>query len=71
MKNVFNISDPLRSVLSFIEDKTGLRSFKVETNFPKREFTDADLDKTLFDLKLVPSAVLMVRKLPEQINDFH
>lgn len=58
--------------MSFIEDKTGLRSFKVETNFPKREFTDGDLDKTLVDLKLVPSAVLMVRKLQgAQFNDFH
>lgn len=60
--------------MSFIEDKTGLRSFKLQTNFPKKEFTDVDLDKTLVDLKLVPSAVLIVREPTREnshINDLH
>ena len=74
LRNVFKITDPLRSVMRFIEDKTSLRSFKLQTNFPKQEFTDADLDKTLVDLKLFPSAVLIVREPNRQnayMNDFH
>ena len=35
-------------------------------NFPKVQFEDADLDKTFIDLKLVPSASLVVREFPVQ-----
>lgn len=66
IKNVFNIKDPLRTVVKYIEDNTSYRSFKLATNFPNKEFEDDDLDKTLIDLKLAPSAVLIIKKPIEQ-----
>ena len=65
MKNVFQISDSLRTVMKYIEDNTPYRSFKLATNFPKNEYGENDLDKTLVDLKLAPSAVLIVKKQSE------
>lgn len=44
-----------------------LKDFFLATTFPRREFIEVDFDKTLFDLNLTPSAVLLIipgRKAP-------
>jgi len=68
LKNVFNINDTLRIVYKYIEDNSEYRSFKLCTNFPVKEFDDVDLDKTLVDLKLIPSCWLIVKKPQIQQN---
>jgi len=47
-------------VNDFIKQKLANQSFTVHTTFPKRVFGDEDLNKTLRDLQLAPSATLLV-----------
>lgn len=71
IKNVFNNHDTLRTLIRFIETKISNPTFKLATNFPAKEFKDDELDKTLLDLKLAPSACLIVKvpTVPNLVRD--
>lgn len=45
-----------------------MRDFVLATTFPRREFTQADFDKTLVELNLTPSAVLLI--IPKKAPTF-
>lgn len=47
-------------VKSDILQGSGIKDFTLATTFPRREFSSADFDKTLIDLNLVPSSVILV-----------
>ncbi|GAA5914587.1 uncharacterized protein JCM6883_004429 [Sporobolomyces salmoneus] len=53
-------TDTLRSVWEFVKSQTGLENPSLTSSFPRKTFGEADLDKSLSDLGLTPSAVLMV-----------
>ncbi|GAA6064505.1 hypothetical protein JCM10212_001813 [Sporobolomyces blumeae] len=52
--------DTLRSVWEMVKVQTGLPDPKLTCSFPRKTFGPADLDKTLGELGLTPSAVLIV-----------
>lgn len=60
----FGAKEQLAAVRLFIEmnrtDEAG--PFSLMTSFPKRVFTEDDMDRPLYDLGLVPSSVLMLTK---------
>lgn len=64
LTNTFGAKEPLSAVRLYIQlnrtDEAG--NFTLMTNFPKRVFTDAEMDAPLDSLGLVPSAVLIVTK---------
>lgn len=39
---------------------TNIKNFSLATTFPRYEFTEEDFNKTLIDLKLVPSSVILI-----------
>lgn len=55
---------------------SGIREFALATTFPRREFKNEDDSKSLFELGLVPSSVILIlpldkapsRKLPLQTS---
>ncbi|GAA5885841.1 hypothetical protein JCM16303_000076 [Sporobolomyces ruberrimus] len=53
-------TDKLRSVVEFVKSQAGLEYPTLTSSFPRKTFGEADLDKTLSELGLTPSAVLMV-----------
>lgn len=53
-------TDTLRSVWDFIRGQAGLENPVLTSSFPRKTFGESDLDKTLSELGLTPSAVLMV-----------
>ena len=60
----FKPTDTLTSVISYIESNRtdGALPFLLTTTFPKKTFTAIDMDKTLKECDLVPSAVLILIK---------
>ncbi|GAA5872700.1 hypothetical protein JCM1840_004493 [Sporobolomyces johnsonii] len=50
----------LREVREFVRQQTGLEAPTLTSSFPRKTYTDADLDSDLTSLGLTPSAVLMV-----------
>ena len=60
----FDPNQTLDEARSFVADKLKERnesqSFSLHSSFPKREYTSADMVKTLRDLQLAPSASLLV-----------
>lgn len=77
----FGRDETFASVRSYVEENvivgSGIREFALATTFPRRAFTADDNDKTLVDLDLVPSSVILVlpldkapsRKLPLNTNN--
>ncbi|GAA5852423.1 hypothetical protein JCM3766R1_001884 [Sporobolomyces carnicolor] len=53
-------TDSLRSVWEFVKAQTGFVNPSLTCSFPRKTFGAADLDKTVSELGLTPSAVLMV-----------
>ncbi|GJN93753.1 hypothetical protein Rhopal_006810-T1 [Rhodotorula paludigena] len=51
----------LREVVEWVKEQTGLASVSLTCSFPRKTYGDADLDKDLKTLGLVPSAVLLVQ----------
>lgn len=47
-------------VKSDILQGSGIKDFSLATTFPRREFSSADFNRTLLDLNLVPSSVILV-----------
>lgn len=74
----FGSTDPFAVVRTFVEENvivaSGIREFALATSFPRKEFKADDDVKTLLELGLVPSAVILIlpldkantRKLPIQ-----
>lgn len=60
----FNCQDQLIVVRQFVKSElltgTGIRDFILATTYPKREFTGEDDTKSLVELGLYPSAVILV-----------
>ncbi|GAA5931123.1 uncharacterized protein JCM15063_002549 [Sporobolomyces koalae] len=53
-------SDTLKQVSEFVTSQTGIQNPGFTSSFPRKTFGVQDLDKTLGELGLTPSAVLMV-----------
>lgn len=68
MTQTFGAKEQLASVRLFIQmNRTDLvagvsEPFRIQTNFPRKIFTEEEYEKPLDILGLVPSAVLMVSK---------
>lgn len=74
----FGSGEPFSVVRTFVEENvivaTGIREFALATSFPRKEFKVDDDPKTLLELGLVPSTVILIlpldkaasRKLPIQ-----
>lgn len=60
----FESSDTFATVRAYVKvvvvKGTGINDFTLSTAFPKHEFTDEDDNKTLLDLGLAPSAVILI-----------
>lgn len=63
----FGRDEPFINVRTYVEENvivgSGIREFALATTFPRREFQTDDNAKTLFDLGLVPSSVILVLPL--------
>ena len=61
----FDPTDTLSKVVSYVSSKRtdGAAPFSLSMTFPRKTFSELDMDKTLKDCGLVPSAVLMLTKL--------
>lgn len=76
----FGREETFSVVRTYVEENvivgSGIREFELATTFPRREFKNEDNAKTLFELDLVPSSVILVlpldkaatRKLPLQTS---
>lgn len=47
-------------VMNDVLNGTNIKEFTLATTFPRREFTSEDFNKTLIDLNLVPSSVIII-----------
>lgn len=61
----FQATDSLETVRSYIQDKRtdGSAPFNLMTTFPRKTYTDGDMETSLQDAGLVPSAVLILTKI--------
>lgn len=76
----FGSSETFGIIRTFVEENvivaSGIREFALATTFPRKEFTSEDDAKTLLELNLVPSSVILIlpldkapsRKLPIQAS---
>lgn len=64
---VFKSTDPFAFIRAYVEESlivgSGIREFALATTFPRREFKIEDNDKTLWELNLAPSSVLLILPL--------
>jgi UBX domain-containing protein 1/4 len=62
--HIFNITDTFLCVRNYVQNSvlagTGIKEFSLATTFPKKEFLVTDNDKTLLELSLTPSAVILI-----------
>ena len=65
MTGSFKATDTLSTVSDYVSANRTDSSvpFALMTSFPRKTFAAADMDKTLKDAGLVPSAVLILTKL--------
>lgn len=56
----FKSSETLSAARSFVVEHASLSNFTLSTTYPRRIFNDSELETSLQELGLVPSAVLMV-----------
>ncbi|XP_011872110.1 PREDICTED: UBX domain-containing protein 4 isoform X2 [Vollenhovia emeryi] len=61
----FEPSDTLRTLRTYVTENIDLpfRQFAMSTSFPRRELTNEENDKTLLELELVPTAVILILPL--------
>ncbi|KYN16968.1 UBX domain-containing protein 4 [Trachymyrmex cornetzi] len=61
----FEPSDTLRTLRTYVTENINLpfRQFAMSTSFPRRELTNEENDKTLLELELVPTAVILILPL--------
>ncbi|XP_019342623.2 UBX domain-containing protein 1 isoform X1 [Alligator mississippiensis] len=64
LTQTFQAREPLAAVRLYVElqQQDGAEPFQLLTSFPRRVFTEEDMEKPLQELGLVPSAVLIVAK---------
>lgn len=63
LTQTFGCKERLANVRLYVELNSEVKQpFTLMTNFPKTIFTDDDMEKPLYDLGLVPTAVLIVSK---------
>ncbi|CAL1581339.1 unnamed protein product [Knipowitschia caucasica] len=64
----FPAQSPLREAQQFVQQEVGRSygDFSMATMFPRREFTEEDLDRSLKDLELVPSASIVLLPGPSR-----
>ncbi|CAH8509139.1 unnamed protein product [Schistosoma intercalatum] len=72
IKGEFGVNEPLSAVMLYVSQNwpnsstfIDPQSIQLMTSFPKQEFTSEDRNRSLLDLGLCPSAVLMVRQIPQ------
>ena len=60
----FEPTDTLSKVVSYVSSKRtdGAAPFSLSMTFPRKTFSESDMDKSLKDCGLVPSAVLVLTK---------
>uniref|UniRef100_A0A1I8QCH6 UBX domain-containing protein 4 n=1 Tax=Stomoxys calcitrans TaxID=35570 RepID=A0A1I8QCH6_STOCA len=60
----FKCSTTLSEIRDYVKTEllagTGIKEFTLATTYPKREFTTEHYSKTLIDLELIPSAVILI-----------
>lgn len=61
----FEPANTLRALRTYVVENIELpfRQFTMSTSFPRRELTNEEDDKTLLDLELVPTAVILILPL--------
>jgi hypothetical protein len=61
----FEPSSTLRALRTYVIENIDLpfREFVMSTSFPRRELTNEENDKTLLELELVPTAVILILPL--------
>lgn len=61
----FEPSNTLRTLRTYVAENSDLpfRQFAMSTSFPRRELTNEENDKTLLELELVPTAVILILPL--------
>ncbi|XP_071557698.1 UBX domain-containing protein 4 isoform X3 [Temnothorax nylanderi] len=61
----FEPSNTLRTLRTYVAENIDLpfRHFAMSTSFPRRELTNEENDKTLLELELVPTAVILILPL--------
>ncbi|XP_011158056.1 UBX domain-containing protein 4 isoform X2 [Solenopsis invicta] len=61
----FEPSNTLRTLRTYVTENIELpfRQFAMSTSFPRRELTNEENDKTLLELELVPTAVILILPL--------
>ncbi|CAH8510665.1 unnamed protein product [Schistosoma rodhaini] len=72
IRGEFGVNEPLSAVALYVSQNwpnsstfIDPQSIRLMTSFPKQEFTTEDINKSLLDLGLCPSAVIMVRQIPQ------
>lgn len=58
--HIFEANDSLQTVRQYVISNLNIRSFVLSTTFPRKEFSSEDYNKTLGELSLCPSSVLLV-----------
>ncbi|XP_061390494.1 UBX domain-containing protein 4 [Musca vetustissima] len=60
----FKCSTTLSEIRDYVKNEllpgTGIKEFTLATTYPKREFTPEHYSKTMIDLELIPSAVILI-----------
>jgi len=66
----FEPSNTLRTLRTYVTENIDLpfRQFAMSTSFPRRELTNEENDKTLLELELVPTAVILILPL-KNVNE--
>lgn len=66
----FEPSSTLRALRNYVLENIDLpfRQFAMSTSFPRRELTNEENDKTLLQLELVPTAVILILPLKNVNN---
>lgn len=61
----FQSTNTLQDVRDYVKSNLNLTfsNFTLSTTFPRREFMNNDLDKTMLELELIPNAVILVLPL--------
>lgn len=66
----FEPTNTLRDLRTYVVQNINLpfRQFAMSTSFPRRELMPEDDDKTLLELELVPTAVILILPLKNVIS---
>lgn len=69
---VFKSSEKFEIIRAYVEENvivgSGIREFALATTFPKKEFKTEDILKTLLELNLAPSSVILILPLDKVVK---